>query len=163
MTNFCLDFCICFKFKNCQISSALDLLMRPAGIVCQWTQTPVSGFIVRRFIVRVSYDKEKSLHNHVNTIHQAEYIQLILMVAEMSSLSLRTIVVHKSVTSLMKETNLQKGGFREPNLGRNCKNYFRVYECGFVNINTVTYFKLFLCPFKQRDMSVMTRVPNFVL
>ena len=29
---------------------------------------------------------------------------------EMSSLSLKTVVVHKSVTSLMTETNLQKGG-----------------------------------------------------
>ena len=37
------------KFQNCQISLALDLLMRPAGIVYQWTQTPVSGFIERRF------------------------------------------------------------------------------------------------------------------
>ena len=34
--------------------------------------------------------------------------------------------------------------------------------CCFVNINTATYFNLFLCPFKQRDMSVMTRVPNFI-
>ena len=51
MTNFCLDFCIRLKFQNCQISSALDLLMRPAGIVYQWTQTPVSGFIGRRFKV----------------------------------------------------------------------------------------------------------------
>ena len=33
------------------ISSALYLLMRPACIVCLWTQTPVSGFIVRRFKV----------------------------------------------------------------------------------------------------------------
>ena len=29
---------------------------------------------------------------------------------EMSSLSLKTVVVHESVTSLMTETNLQKGG-----------------------------------------------------
>ena len=29
---------------------------------------------------------------------------------EMSSLSLKTVVVHKSVTSLMTETNLQKEG-----------------------------------------------------
>ena len=42
-------------------------------------------------------------------------------------------------------------------------NCFRVYACCFVNINTVTYFNLFLCPFKQRDMSVMTRVPSFIL
>ena len=26
-----------------------------------------------------------------------------------------------------------------------------------------TYFNLFVCPFKQRDMSVMTRVPNCFL
>ena len=51
MTNFCLDFCIRLKLQNCQISSELDLLMRPAGIVYQWTQTPVSGFIGRRFKV----------------------------------------------------------------------------------------------------------------
>ena len=36
MTNFCLDFCIRLKLQNCQISSELDLLMRPAGIVYQW-------------------------------------------------------------------------------------------------------------------------------
>ena len=51
MTNFCLDFCIRLKFQNCQTSSGLDLLMRPAGIVYQWTQSPVSGFILRRFKV----------------------------------------------------------------------------------------------------------------
>ena len=51
MTNFCLDFCIRLKLKNCQISLELDLLMRPARIVYQWTQTPVSGFIGRRFKV----------------------------------------------------------------------------------------------------------------
>ena len=38
-----------------------------------------------------------------------------------------------------------------------------MYACCFVNINTATYFNLFLCPFKQRDMSVMTSVPNFIL
>ena len=54
-------------------------------------------------------------------------------------------------------------GFRELNLGRNCKNCFRVYSCCFVNINTVTYFNLFLRPFQQRDMSVMTRVPKFIV
>ena len=29
--------------------------------------------------------------------------------------------------------------------------------------NTVTYLNLFVGPFKQRDMSLMTRVPNFIL
>ena len=51
MTNFCLDFCIRLKLQNCQISLELDLLMKPASIVYQWTQTPVSGFIERRFKV----------------------------------------------------------------------------------------------------------------
>ena len=36
-----------------------------------------------------------------------------------------------------------------------CNNCFRVNACCFVNINTVTYFTSFLCPFKQRDVSVM--------
>ena len=36
----------------------------------------------------------------------------------------------------------------------------KVYACCFVN-NTVTYFNLFVYPSKLRDMSVMTRVPNF--
>ena len=72
---------------------------------------------------------------------------------EMSNLSLKTVAVHKSVTSLVMETNLRKEGFvhRVP------------YTCCFVNINTVTYLNLFLCPFKQRHMSVMTRAPNFIL
>ena len=37
MTNFCLDFCIRLKLQNCQISLELDLLVRPAGMVYQWT------------------------------------------------------------------------------------------------------------------------------
>ena len=85
----------------------------------------------------------------------------------MSSLSLKNAVVHKSVTSVVVQTNLRKGELvhRVPytKSRENCKNYFRVYACFFVNINTVTYFNLFLCPFKQRDMSVTTRVPNFIL
>ena len=74
--------------------------------------------------------------------------------------------VHDSVTSLMMEPNLQKGRlvYWVPcaKSRRNCNNYFRVYACCFVNMNTVTYFNLSGCPFKQRDMSVMTRVPNFI-
>ena len=37
MTNFCLHFCIRLKLQNCQISLELDLLVRPAGMVYQWT------------------------------------------------------------------------------------------------------------------------------
>ena len=75
--------------------------------------------------------------------------------------------VHNSVASLMMEPNLQKGRlvYWVPcaKSRRNCNNSFRVYACCFVNMNTVTYFNLSGCPFKQRDMSVMTRVPNFIL
>ena len=67
---------------------------------------------------------------------------------EISSLSLKTVVVHKSVTSLVMEKNLRKGGLVFSNLGRNSKNYFRVYACCFVNINTVTYFNLFFVSFQ---------------
>ena len=79
----------------------------------------------------------------------------------MSSLSLKTVVVHKSVTSVMMEANLRKGGLvhRVPCTKSREKLqelYFRVHSCCFVNIDTVTYFNLFLCPFEQRDMSVMT-------
>ena len=40
-----------------------------------------------------------------------------------------------------------------------------VSECKRVVLvnDTVTHFNLFVCPFKQHDMSVMNRVPNFVL
>ena len=34
------------------------------------------------------------------------------------------------------------------NLGRNCKNSFRVCACCFVN-KTVTYFNLLACPFNM--------------
>ena len=52
MTNFWLDFCIRLKFQNCQISSALDLLMRPAGMVFQWTQFPDKVF---KHLTRISW------------------------------------------------------------------------------------------------------------
>ena len=47
-----------------------------------------------------------------HAIYQAGFVKLIDFDGrrEMSSLSLKTVVVHKSVTSLMTETNLQKGG-----------------------------------------------------
>ena len=85
----------------------------------------------------------------------------------MSSLSLKTVVVHKSVTSLMTETNLQKGGLvhRVPytKSREKLQELFRSVCVLVVNINIAIYFNLFLCPFKQRDMSVMTRVPRFTL
>ena len=85
----------------------------------------------------------------------------------MSSLSLKTVVVHNSVTSLMMVTNLLKGGlvYRVPCVKSQEKlqEFFQSVYVLFCNINTVTYFNLFVCPLKQRDMSVMTRVPNFIL
>ena len=44
-----------------------------------------------------------------HAIHQAGFVDFDGR-REMSSLSLKTVVVHKSVTSLMTETNLQKEG-----------------------------------------------------
>ena len=65
------------------------------------------------------------------------------------------------------ETNLRKGGlvYRVPytKSREKLQELFRSVACCFVNMNTATYFNLFLCPFKQRNMSVMTRVPNFIL
>ena len=68
---------------------------------------------------------------------------------EMSSLSLKTVVVYNSVTSLITGTNFRKGGLVHRVPFTKYKNCFRVYACYFVNINTVTYFNLFLCTFKQ--------------
>ena len=66
---------------------------------------------------------------------------------EMSSLLLKTVVVHKSVTSLMMETNLRKGGLvhRVPwtKSREKLQELFQSVACCFVNINTVTYFNLF--------------------
>ena len=74
---------------------------------------------------------------------------------EMSNLSLKTVLVHNSVTPLVIETNLQKVGLvhRVPCAKSREKlhNSFREYACCFVNINTITYFILFVCPLKQRN------------
>ena len=76
-------------------------------------------------------------------------------------------MVHNSVTSLMMKTNLQKGGLvhRVPyaKSREKLQEFFQSVYVLFCNINTITYFNLFVCPLKQRDMSVMTRVSNFIL
>ena len=86
---------------------------------------------------------------------------------EMSSLSLKTVVVHKSVTSLVMETNLRKGRLvhRVPNTKSREKlsELFQSVCVSFCKYKHCNLFNLFFCPFKQRDMSVMTRVPNFIL
>ena len=67
----------------------------------------------------------------------------------------------------MTETNLQKGRLvhRVPYTKslEKLQELFRSVSVLVVNINIAIYFNLFLCPFKQRDMSVMTRVPSFIL
>ena len=84
----------------------------------------------------------------------------------MLSLSPKTVVVHDSVTSLMMETNLQKGGpFHFVPYAKSWEKqqeFFQSVCVSFVN-NTVTYFNLFVCPFMLRNMSAMTRVPNVFL
>ena len=69
---------------------------------------------------------------------------------EMLSLSLKTVLVHNSVKSLIMETNFQKGG--QVHCVPCAKSREKLQE-----------FQKCLCPFKQRDMSEMTRVPNFIL
>ena len=83
----------------------------------------------------------------------------------MSNLSLKTVLVHNSVTPWMIETNLQKVRLvhRVPCAKSREKlhNSFREYACCFVNINTVTYFILFVCPLKQRNNDCNDRSAKF--
>ena len=48
-------------------------------------------------------------------------------------MSLKNVVVHNNIKSLMMETNFKKErqfiAFRVQIIRRNCKNYFRVYAC----------------------------------
>ena len=63
------------------------------------------------------------------------------------NLSLKTVVVHNSVTSLMMKTNLQKGGpvHRVPcaKSGEKLQEFFQSVYVLFCNINTITYFNSF--------------------
>ena len=103
-----------------------------------------------------------------HAIYQAGFVQLILMVAGKCRVChSKPLWSISGQTSLVMETNLRKGGlihqvpytkFREK-----LQELFQRYARCFANINTATYFNLFLCPFRRRDMSVMTRVPNFIL
>ena len=83
----------------------------------------------------------------------------------MSNLSLKTVLVHNSVTPWMIETNLQKVGpvHRVPcaKSREKLQNSFREYACCFVNINNVTYFILFVCPLKQRKNDCNDRSAKF--
>ena len=117
MTNCWLDFCIRLKFQNCQISSALDLLMRPAGIVCQWTQTTISEFILRRFkVLNLRVSLQKKVHAfHVN----------------------------------FSEFNSKLAAAFSTNGVKNS-----------VSFHCLTFSFLL---WKQRDMFVITRMPNFIL
>ena len=67
----------------------------------------------------------------------------------------------------MTGTNLQKGGLvhRVPctKSREKLQELFQSVCVLFCNYKHCNLFNLFLCPFKQRDMSVMTRVPNFIL
>ena len=62
--------------------------------------------------------------------------------------------------------NLQKGASSSRSVCKISGETIRLLsECMRVVLvnNTVAYFNLFVCPFKQRDMTAMTRVPNFIL
>ena len=85
----------------------------------------------------------------------------------MSSLSLKNAMVHKSVIALMTGTNLQKGGLvhRVPRT-KSREKLHELFQSAcvlFCKYKDCNQFNLFLCPFKRRHMSVMSRVPNFIL
>ena len=85
----------------------------------------------------------------------------------MSNLSLKTVLVHNSVTPWMIETNLQKVGLvnRVPCAKSREKlhNSFREYACCFCKYKhcTVTYFILFVCLLKQRNNDCNDRSAKF--
>ena len=85
---------------------------------------------------------------------------------EMLSLSVKTVVAHKTVKPLMMEKFVERKASSSRSVCKISGETARILsECMrvvWVN-NTVTYFNLFVCPFKQHDMSVMTRVSNFTL
>ena len=84
----------------------------------------------------------------------------------MLSLSVKTVVVHNTVKPLMMEKIVKRRASSSRSACKISGETARILsECMrvvWVN-NTVTYFNLFMCPFKKHDMSVMTRVPDFIL
>ena len=86
-----------------------------------------------------SSDKGKIARSR-HAIHHAGSVQLILMVRK---------------EGLFIALRLQISG-------ENAKILSECMHVVLVN-KTVTYFDFFVGPFKRRDMSLMTRVPNFIL
>ena len=84
----------------------------------------------------------------------------------MLSLSVKTVVAHKTVKPLMMEKFVERKASSSRSVCKISGETARILsECMrvvWVN-NTVTYFNLFVCPFKLHDMPVMTRVSNFTL
>ena len=84
----------------------------------------------------------------------------------MLSLSVKTVLVHNTVKPLMMEKIVKRRASSSRSVCKISGETARILsECMRVVLvnNTVTYLNLFVGPFRQRDMSLMTRVPNFIL
>ena len=83
----------------------------------------------------------------------------------MLSLSVKTVVVHNTVIPLRMEKIVERRDSSSRSVSKISGETARILsECMpvvWVN-NTVTYFNLFAGQSKRHDMSVMTRVPNFI-
>ena len=84
----------------------------------------------------------------------------------MLSLSVKTVVVHNTVKPLMMEKIVERRASSSRSVCKISGETARILsECMRVVLvnKTVTYFNLFVSYFKQCDMSVMTKVPNFII
>ena len=86
---------------------------------------------------------------------------------EMLSLSVKAVVVHNTVKPLMMEKKIVERKASSSHFvckisGETARILWECMRVVVVN-NTVTYFNLFVRPFKQHSMSVIARVPNLIL
>ena len=85
---------------------------------------------------------------------------------EMLSLSVKAVVVHNTVKPLMMEKIVERKASSSHFVCKISGETARILsECMRVVVvnNTVTYFNLFVRPFKKHFMSVIARVPNLIL
>ena len=84
----------------------------------------------------------------------------------MLSLSVKTVVAHKTVKPLMMENFVERKASSSRSVckisGETARILSECMRAVLVN-NTVTYFDLFVGPFKRRNISLMTKVLNFIL
>ena len=72
-------------------------------------------------------------------------------------------MVHKSVTSLMTEANLQEGGLVHQFPCTKSREKLQELFQGVLQTETLSPILTCFCVLLSNAMSVMTRVPNFIL